>query len=289
MRHYEVWRREPTCISALACNGHAASWITSSFAASMGCGVSDAILRLSLWQPAGMPVMGSSRALKCATVHEGVTRRSEVEFCEVISSVRSGVVAMGAAAGVGRLQSFNPTSSVRGAWCVVRGACGAGFGLSILPDAQQPSTPRLGERWSGRCKVRCKMHNARLSSHVPGSRCVKRSRSTFDAANESRRRALSTVICRVATASMRGFVVKFTGAYPPCRRARLIERAGWRLAHHASATHISDGTPLRKEQRRPDADFVDVNRFTAPTAFPKINSQGSCAGKAPKNMFFFEL
>ena len=58
----------------------------------MGCGVCDATFRLSLWQLAGIPVIGSRRLFKCAMVHDGDTRRSEDAFSDVMSKGTSAAV-----------------------------------------------------------------------------------------------------------------------------------------------------------------------------------------------------
>ena len=61
----------------------------------MGCaGWEDVTFRLSRWQVAGIPVMGSRRPLKCAMDHEGVMRRSEDEFSDTISRGISEAVVM---------------------------------------------------------------------------------------------------------------------------------------------------------------------------------------------------
>ena len=67
--------------------------MVSSSSASIGCAACDAILRLSFWQLAGMPVMGSRRAFRWLMDHDGVTRRSDDdEFSEVIKSGISAAV-----------------------------------------------------------------------------------------------------------------------------------------------------------------------------------------------------
>jgi len=40
--------------------------------------------RVSFCDDAGMPVIGSRRVLKCAMLHDGVIRRSDDEFGEVM-------------------------------------------------------------------------------------------------------------------------------------------------------------------------------------------------------------
>lgn len=48
----------------------------------------------SRWQAAGMPVMGSRRALSCEIVQEGVMRRSDAEAGERICKGMSAAVCM---------------------------------------------------------------------------------------------------------------------------------------------------------------------------------------------------
>ena len=88
-------RKLLTWISAYVCSGQLDNCVVSSSCASIGCGACDAILRLSFWQLAGMPVMGSRRAFRWLMDHDGVTRRSdEDEFSEVIRSGISAAVFM---------------------------------------------------------------------------------------------------------------------------------------------------------------------------------------------------
>lgn len=50
----------------------------------MATGLWLPIRSVSFWERGGMPVTGSSFALSCPMVHEGVIRRSEWEFSEVM-------------------------------------------------------------------------------------------------------------------------------------------------------------------------------------------------------------
>lgn len=56
----------------------------------MGTASWEAMRRVSCWQLAGTPVMGSRRVLRCAIDHDGVMRRSEDELGEVTSKGTSG-------------------------------------------------------------------------------------------------------------------------------------------------------------------------------------------------------
>lgn len=84
--------------------------------------------RLSLCWLAGTPVMGSRRALSWEMDHEGVIRRSEDEFSDVISrGMSAAVVAMmcGGSSGV----EFREVQIV-----------GLGFGPTVGPSGLEPNS-----------------------------------------------------------------------------------------------------------------------------------------------------
>ena len=83
-REQEMENQKLTWISAYEANGKLPSWVFSSSAASRGIDFWLPSFNVSLCDNGGMPVTGSSFAFSCPMVHEGVIRRSDEEFSEVI-------------------------------------------------------------------------------------------------------------------------------------------------------------------------------------------------------------
>jgi hypothetical protein len=79
-----------TKISAYAWRGKFDSWVLSSSVASMATATREPKRRLSCWADAGMPVMGSRRALRWATDQDGLILRSEPESADLMSRGMSG-------------------------------------------------------------------------------------------------------------------------------------------------------------------------------------------------------
>jgi len=89
-------------------------------------------LRLNLWQLAGMPVIGSRRPLSWDTDHDGVIRRSEDEFSEVISKGISGAVAMFDVLSVTEFGCFRSSDSARQLLCFFPSLTSFEMAMSIL-------------------------------------------------------------------------------------------------------------------------------------------------------------
>lgn len=75
-----------TVISAYGCSAKAESCVCSSSAAAMGTASCDPRRNVSCWLPAGIPVIGSRRDLSTAMLHDGLMRRSDDEFGELMSN-----------------------------------------------------------------------------------------------------------------------------------------------------------------------------------------------------------